>query len=261
MSSRKTLNSVWTNYASTGIFQSLYSLSDHATRFPWLESSDAAESFDLLYYTNQSGRKLISDLVTSLLDSNGVLTSEAKTTIAKVVAFKYERNWNKLWNTVIAAYSPIQNYNVTTTRELTTTGTEDESIDRDMTDDVDVTHGKVETLSHGATETTDESVYGFNSESGSPVPSGKTVTSDGGTDTTTNSGTDSTDRTVDDSSTRNKEESGTESEEIHKTGVIGTVSVQKLLSEERDVWLWNFIDQVFSDIDKILAIAVYDGCR
>ena len=58
-----------------------------------------------------------------------------------------------------------------------------------------------------------------------------------------------------------KEGSGSESEEVHKSGVIGTVSIQKLLSEERDVWVWNFLDQVFSDIDKILAIAVYDGCR
>lgn len=261
MSSRKTLSSVWSEYATTGIFQSLNSLQDHATRFPWISSQEEAAALDALYYTNQSGRKLISYLVEGSINSNGVLTTEGKAMLARVVAFKYERNWKRLWNTMIAEYSPTQNYNVTTTRELSKSDTEDETVNKDVTDDTDVTHGMVQTTSHGKTENTDEYTYGFNSVAGTPVPSGKTTIADGGTDTTTDSGTDSTGRVLNDDTTRSKEGSGSESEEVHKSGVIGTVSIQKLLSEERDVWVWNFLDQVFSDIDKILAIAVYDGCR
>lgn len=261
MSNRKTLSNVWPDYVTTGIFQSLRSLLHHETRFPWLGSQEEAEALDMLYYSNHSGRKLISYLVEGAVGSNGFLTSDGKSMLARVVAFKYERNWKRLWDTIITEYSPTQNYNVITTRELSKSDTEDETVNKDVTDDTDVTHGMVQTTSHGKTENVDEYTYGFNSETGTPVPTGKTNSVYGGTDTTTDSGTDSTGRVLNDDTTRSMEGSGTESEEIHKSGVIGTVSIQKLLAEERDVWVWNFLDQVFSDIDKILAIAVYDGCR
>lgn len=131
-----------------------------------------------------------------------------------------------------------------------TTGTE--------TDDKDIT----ETLTHNTEEEdtgtqtttrkgTDELEYNVTERS-----TGTQQTSTTGTDTTTYNTTDSNTGTSgvieggSDSHTRNYV--------LEKKGNIGLTPFQTLIKDERELWLWNFFQNiVFPDIDKVLTIPIY----
>lgn len=261
LSNKKTLMEAWGEPLSSGVFRLLRDLTNASTRFPWLKTDADSVLLDELYYRNHSGKKLVSNIITSSLNNKGNLPEASKIMLANIIALKYEENWRRLWETMVAEYSPISNYDVTTTRELSKEESEDESLNKATSEENVLTHGLSRSTVYGKTDTTNESTYGFNSAAGTPVPSGKVVDAASGADTTTDSGNDSTQIDRNDDASRLKAFEGAENEEIHKTGVIGTVSVQKLLSEEREVWTWSFYESVFADIDKVLTIAVYDGCR
>lgn len=261
MGNRPTLVDTWPLFETYGFFMHLRGLSNASSRFPWLPDNDSATYLDALYFLNHSGKRLISNLVNAFLDETGVLTTGAMRTIVNSIAFKYERNWSKLWNTLILTYDPAHNYNVTTTRELNRSDNEDESLNTTKTGSEAVIHGLEQETAHGKTTTDDTLVFGFNTPSTTPVPSDRSISADTGTTTVTNSGTDTNTRDLTDDSSRLKSTESEEVEEVHKSGTIGTVSVQQLISEERGLWVWNFYDQVFKDIDSELTIPIYDPCR
>lgn len=338
-SQRPTVNDIWPSVSRTGIFRQLKSLDTDGTRFPWLTTTDDASALNLLYYLNHSGKKLASNLLLYFVADDGILDSESLPTISNTVAFKYERNWRKLWNTLIIEYNPASNYKVITERELSREDSEDESLNsvKNATESVNygktqttshglkeettygrqdatthglkeettygkqeaTAHGHQEQTAHGLTTTDDTSRYAFNSASA--VPTDKVQSANTGTDTVTNSGTDTvTDSGKDtvqksgtdsvqssgkdtvqnsgsdtvsdtgndsktndatDDSTRIKSGESAETERVVKEGAIGTVSIQQLISEEHNLWIWNFFDQVFKDIDSELTLQIYDVCR
>lgn len=237
---------------------------------PWEEGLD--HTLDMEYFLNHSGAKFASPLVKyyynmggEYVDSNGHLTQVAKIPIADVIYVKYHVSWTRLWETNVAAYSPIHNYDMYEERDLTTT--EDETIDTDGTlsrgGTESTQYGRVETVGHGRTNEQMSYKYGINTATNDPKPSEKVENTEGGTTTTTLSGTDTDTRNLTDTTdeTRTKDNDGTEHEEIHRYGNIGVTTTQKLLQEERQLWLWNYFDQIFSDLDKELALAFHDPCR
>lgn len=128
------------------------------------------------------------------------------------------------------------------------------------------------------TTKTSESIYGFNSSDSSN--SNDTIVKNSGNDTTTVKTTDvlAHDTTVKnstsanqtlthnvtdtDSSTNSSKEGG---EDVHshsytltRSGNIGVTSSQQLIESERELWVWNFFnDVVFPDLDSILCLKVY----
>lgn len=42
-----------------------------------------------------------------------------------------------------------------------------------------------------------------------------------------------------------------------RAGNIGVMSTQDLIEQQRRVWMWNYFEVVFSDIDKTLALKIY----
>ena len=76
-----------------------------------------------------------------------------------------------------------------------------------------------------------------------------TVTSNGSRDTTKNlshSGNSSEDETI-----------------TRKThGFNGHLyTYQRLLSQERELWMWDYFEKVFQDVDRVLSLAIFDPCR
>lgn len=266
----------WTpiEWSSPGIFlqiDSSWSLrtSEFGQFPPWHGYVDAMD-LNREYFLNHSGGKFCSPLVKyyikeGYVDSDGVLTDTAKTQIARILISKYAQNWKRLWDTNVAAYSPIHNYDMYEERDLATT--EDETIDTDGTlsrgGTESTQYGRVETVGHGRTNEQMSYKYGINTNTSDPKPSDKVNNTEGGTTTTTLSGTDTDTRNLTDTTdeTRKKDNDGTEHEEIHRYGNIGVTTTQKLLQEERQLWLWNYFDQIFSDLDKELALAFHDPCR
>ena len=44
---------------------------------------------------------------------------------------------------------------------------------------------------------------------------------------------------------------------LKRSGNIGVTTSQQMIESERKLWLWNFFESVFSDIDKILVLKIY----
>lgn len=244
-----------------GIFSYLASAGD----MPWADDSNVDTSvLDLSYFGNHSGGKFCAPLIKIVLDENGKVPDSVRPTLAKVLVSKYLPNWTSLWATNVASYDPIHNYNMYEERDLTTTEDEEKVTDgtllRTGTDTLQ--HGKVESTAHGRTDETDLYKYGLNTGS-DPRQSDKTVDTEGGQTVVTDSGSDVDTRNLSDKNdvSETLDNDGTEHEEIHRYGNIGVTTTQKLIQEERNLWLWNYFDQIFADIDREFALAFHDFCR
>ena len=244
----------------------LFSVIAAQATLPWANAENVDNSvLDIAYFGNHSGGKFCAPLVKLLINDEGVIPAAARVTIAKILISKYLNNWNHLWETNVAVYSPIHNYDMYEERDLATTDDNVETTDGELsrTGTEGLTHGMVESTQHGRTEDNVGYKYGLNttvyqqnrSDENVSTEGGTTVTTDSGTDTTTRNLVDSTDQTV------TEDNEGTEHEETHRYGNIGVTTTQKLLQEERNLWLWNFFDEVFNDLDKELALAFHDPCR
>jgi len=233
---------------------------------PWANAENVDNSvLDIAYFGNHSGGKFCAPLVKLLINNEGVIPSAARVTIAKILISKYLNNWNHLWETNVAVYSPIHNYDMHEERDLATTDDNVETTDGELsrTGTEGLTHGMVESTQHGRTEDNVNYKYGLNTTVYQQNRSDENVSTEGGTTVTTDSGTDTTTRNLVDSTDQKvtEDNEGTEHEETHRYGNIGVTTTQKLLQEERNLWLWNFFDEVFNDLDKELALAFHDPCR
>lgn len=233
---------------------------------PWANAENVDNSvLDIAYFGNHSGGKFCAPLVKLLINDDGIVPQAARVTIAKILISKYLNNWNHLWETNVAVYSPIHNYDMYEERDLATTDDNVETTDGELsrTGTEGLTHGMVESTQHGRTEDNVNYKYGLNTTVYQQNRSDENVSTEGGTTTTTDSGTDTTTRNLVDSTdqTVTEDNEGTEHEETHRYGNIGVTTTQKLLQEERNLWLWNFFDEVFNDLDKELALAFHDPCR
>lgn len=257
------LRDVFSGWESgTGLFSFLAT----QTTMPWANAENVDNSvLDIAYFGNHSGGKFCAPLVKLLINDEGVIPAAARVTIAKILISKYLNNWNHLWETNVAVYSPIHNYDMYEERDLATTDDNVETTDGELsrTGTEGLTHGMVESTQHGRTEDNVNYKYGLNTTVYQQNRSDENVSTEGGTTTTTDSGTDTTTRNLVDSTdqTVTEDNEGTEHEETHRYGNIGVTTTQKLLQEERNLWLWNFFDEVFNDLDKELALAFHDPCR
>lgn len=228
---------------------------------PW-GTSPPADILNISYFGNHSGAKFCSPLVQYLL-SDSTLSDQSRQTLVSVIEAKYKINWTKLWATMIAEYSPINNYDMTedvtrnlnTTDEETNTKTLESSIDRNNTRNL------VDSTEHGKTTMETDSVQGFNSTEFKPAD--KSEIDEGGTTSEKHTGTDNVSTSQNDTEQGGKNASGTEKETIttHRVGNIGITTNQQLIREERELWVWNYFESVFRDIDKELTLFVYDPCR
>lgn len=130
-------------------------------------------------------------------------------------------------NTVTNGGSDIQTHD--TERDLTTahTGT------TDLTDTYNSTEAVENTTVNRGADTT--------SNLGTVTRTGKT----------TNSGTDNTQTTNTDTSITNGQTT------LKRSGNIGVTTTQQMLQQERDLWLYDYYNTVFSDIDSVIALSVY----
>lgn len=228
---------------------------------PW-GTSPPANVLNISYFGNHSGAKFCSPLVQYLL-SDSTLSDQSRQTLVSVIEAKYKVNWTKLWATMIAEYSPITNYDMTedVTRDLNTTDDETNTKTLGSTVERTNTRNLVDSTEHGKTTSEIDSVQGFNSTEFKPAD--KSEIDEGGTTSEKHTGTDNVSTTQNDSEQGGKNAKGTEKETIttHRVGNIGVTTNQQLIREERELWVWNYFESVFRDIDKELTLFVYDPCR
>ena len=76
-----------------------------------------------------------------------------------------------------------------------------------------------------------------------------------GTDTTERINTDTYNRSYTETGTDTTD--GTSSSKLTRTGNIGTNPFQNLLQQERNIWMYDFFEQIFKDVDSVLTIPIY----
>lgn len=224
--------------AGSGIFNVLSTLAD----MPWKNVETVHDgSLDIAYFGNHSGGKFCSPLVKLFLDEEGHVPSDARIQIGWVLISKYINNWRRLWDTNVASYTPIHNYDMTEIRGLKSAKSSAVVDSRNSTD----------TTTHGKTVDEMDYKYGLNTDISNPKPSDKSFIEEGGETEVESNSTGKT----------NSVGASEEDEEIHRSGNIGVTTTQKLLEEERQLWLWNYFDEIFKDLDRELALMFHDSCR
>lgn len=227
-----TLNSVYPEWLTKGIFSYL-----NALEVPW-KNDVSGNQLDIIYHGSRSGNKIIGSLIENYLDNNTV-SDDNKIIIAQAIYTIYIKNWNALYKTLSLEYNPIENYSMT------------------ETENVQDTHkGTIESNGNNTntyTETTlvdntsNNQLWGFNSTG--------SVNSDKQTGDTTRDVESTIDNTHKNTDRETKDI--TSDRTLKRSGNIGVTTSQQMIESERQLWLWNFFESVFSDIDKILVLKIY----
>mgnify|MGYP001658442746 FL=1 len=227
-----TLNDIYPEWITKGIFSYL-----NVLEVPW-KNDITGNELDINYHGSRSGHKLIGSLIENFLENN-VVSETNKITIAQAIYAMYIKNWNALYKTLSLEYNPIENYSMTETENVQDThrGT----LESDGSDTNTNTENTI------VNDTSNNQLWGFNSTDS--VNSDKQIG-----DTTKN---------IDGSMNATHKNTDTETKDItsdrtlKRSGNIGVTTSQQMIESERQLWLWNFFESVFSDIDKILVLKIY----
>lgn len=227
-----TLNSVYPEWLTKGIFSYL-----NALEVPW-KNDVSGNQLDIIYHGSRSGNKIIGSLIENYLDNNTV-SDDNKIIIAQAIYTIYIKNWNALYKTLSLEYNPIENYSMTETENVQDThkGT--------LESNGNNTNTYTETTL--VNDTSNNQLWGFNSTD--------SVNSDKQTGDTTRDVESTIDNTHKNTDRETKDI--TSDRTLKRSGNIGVTTSQQMIESERQLWLWNFFESVFSDIDKILVLKIY----
>ena len=277
-------------FEGKGIFASM-------TSTPWQDEIDGI-TLDIEYFGNRSGYKFCAPLVYNFLDEDGAVTENGRQAIARVLLARYSKPWTRLWNLMKSQYDPLDNFSITEEIDMTAhisgqdkskgTDTDKGTVETDHSGtDTNKSTGTEKTSRTGQNTSKDTSTAtGSGSASRSGYNSTSPVTVNG--QSAANSSTvnhveipnedntrtpdltdertlalkdkDTRDITIERNNLVERDNTQTDKGTRKRTGVSGLISRQRLVEQEREAWQWDFFESVFSDVDKILALSVYDPC-
>lgn len=267
-----TLNEAFSDYETKGgVFSNIDNL-------PW-SSIMVGPQMDTLYFDTHSGERFSSRIITRRVGDDGSLSSADRKKIATLVYARFRTQWSRLWATMNPDYDPLNNYKMQETAEGEESSTRTPDLTKGDTGTVQTTGQDTRTpnLTRNGTGTVKDEgsgtnknqngIWGFNSSESVPsdmsdgrVTNNNTTTRDL---TNTETGTDTTDHTNTDTYNRSYTETGTDttsgksSRKLTRTGNIGTNTFQNLLQQERNIWMYDFFEQIFKDVDSVLTIPIY----
>ena len=267
-----TLNEAFDDYETKGGIFSYLGVA------PWVHDVQGKQ-VDIMYFDAHSGDKFSSRVVTKRLGDDGTLTNALRMKISVTIYARFANQWTRLWATMNPDYDPLNNYKMEETVEGTESSIRTPDLTKGDTGTVQTTGqdkrtpdlsrkgtGTVKDEGSG-TNTNKNNLWGFNSSESVPSDmSDGTSTNDNTTTrdlTETETGTDTTDHTNTDTYNRSYTETGTDttagtsSRKLTRTGNIGTNTFQNLLQQERNIWMYDFFEQIFKDVDSVLTIPIY----
>ena len=250
-----------------GIFGTMYDL--HIP-LPWLtgqalEDAGIIVSNDLDYSLGHSYNKLISPLVTNMLDDNGTLDVSSAQMLANIIKIRYLDKWARIWQSIHLEYNPLNNYDMTeamtddeTVREYGKTETRTPTLTHTKTGTETNTPDVTETETPELTRT--DKVRGFNSSE--DVPSGSASSS--GTKTTVTEGENEIEYNITEEDTGTDEtvlggsDTQTRNYSLSFTGRVGNFSPSEMLEKELAFREFDYFNKVvFADVDKLLTLSIY----
>lgn len=264
---------VYSNYPTDGgVFSPM-------SNVPWADTMSGT-NLDILYLDGHSGERYCSNFINHRLNDSDVLSSDNRTLIANILWAMFGIQWTRLWATMKPVdYDPLTNYKMEETVEGTESSTRTPDLTKGDTGTVQTTGqdkrtpnltkantGTVNNEGSG-TNTNQNGIWGFNSSDSVPSDMSNGTATNKNTTTgnlsETETGTDTTDHTNTDTYNRSYTETGTDttagtsSRKLTRTGNIGTNTFQNLLQQERNIWMYDFFEQVFKDVDSVLTIPIY----
>ena len=245
---------------------------------PW-RSVISGNQLDTFYFCTHSGERFSSGIIIKFLN-NGSLRPNDQRRISEIVYGMFGIQWSRLWATMNPVdYDPLTNYKMEETAEGAESSTRTPDLTKGDTGTVqttgqnkrtpNLTKANIGTINNegSGTSTNQNNLWGFNSSTSVPSDmSDGTATNENTTTgnlSETQTGTDTTDHTNTDTYNRSYTETGTDttagtsSRKLTRTGNIGTNTFQNLIQQERNLWMYNFFEQVFKDVDSVLTIPIY----
>ena len=263
------LNDVFEDWLTgDGIFTDLNEFS-----VPWKtgEETDAdlIKNLNMAYHGSHSGDKNISPIVHKFLTSEDV---ETRTKLAGIIYTMFGDKWSKLWDAFNTEYNPLNNYDMVeheTPAETTHTVTPAETTETITPAETTETITPAETTEENkpAKVTTENGVSAFNSSDYSD--NSKSTTTGDDNDKGVNTfevNTAGTNKFEVDAAGTNKTEVDAAGSDVFtvqhertltRSGNIGVMSSQSLLSSEIELRKWLYYQSVFNDIDTILTLSIY----
>ena len=254
----------------------VFELVGATVEFPWHSDTTISDKgLDFDYHGNHSGKKIVSPLL-EVLAENNVVSQDDVSVLAEVIKSEYLLRWTKLWETLKFEYNPIENYamieegtDVTVGEgrgETTASTTYGRTENRTTTNKSSTAYGRTEDNTESATESAKNALYGFDSadptddssrdaetsSTSSVTTGGKDVIDGNGSDVMTTGGKDGN------SSTSKNDSKSTLTHRLTRSGNIGVTTSQQMLQSEREVWKYEYFQDVFADLDKILVLKMYE---
>lgn len=207
-----------------------------------------------IQYRSKSKIKTLSTVVLDLIDELGISkhmledyytpNERVYTILTEIISSRYYNKWLKIWETFSIEYNPIKPYDMTINETRAEQHGGSTEISRDSTRKTDS-----ETVNKITDDTTDNSIYGFNSVN--PVPSDKSVNN-------------SEENYTDDTTITDNSELSTkhgrkvdEDKDISRVGNIGNITQQELIEREREIHKYQIWDTIFKDLDSVLTRSKY----
>lgn len=195
---------------------------------------------------------------------------------SKVVAgivSRFRDKWTKLYATYQIQYDVLNNYEISIVGSRADSGTQTNSSSGTRNNQGSSSYSKTvystDTLSHGhnivGTATGNNNTFGFNTSSADGVPYAKsvsrTITNNSGSDTKqingTDTSTDSNSSQITDSLSGQGTLSNSRNYSETRIGRFGNFAPQDLIRKQMELWKESFFNEVFNDIDTVLALKVY----
>lgn len=220
----------------------------------WAEEFTNTSYLDMFFGMNY-GEKLVSPLLNFYCDDNGKVSNENLTALALMIYDIRGHEWEKLFDSLMAEYNPIENTEVH--EQISDTRAKNTTDGNTRTLNTQNTNSGTSNTNSSATGSGNDSnnVFGFDSVTAVGDSSGSN--SSQSSSTTQNA----TNNTINDTGTITDAGSGSESElytrSYTKHGNIGTQTAADLLGGNIELWKWTFILNIMDDISRIISLGVY----
>ena len=234
------------------------------------------DELDVLFFVNY-GDKNPAPTVTKLLSLTPTVIE--LTNLASVTKSVYYKKWDRLKSLLTLEYDPIHNYKDVLTEEVEDVGVDNvtETLSSESTRNVtgDRSNTRTDNLTNSiekegestTNSNTNDGIFGFNSSEASDSNTSTNVGST--TDTLSNVETSTGTQTI--TSEENQTFADTKSNDTTSTtttsnnrsrtsthsGNIGNLTTQQLMKQEIELWNWNFMQTVLTDVKEFLTIPVY----
>lgn len=222
---------------------------DVLTDMPW---SGLYESTDLnMLYLSHAGSRDVSPLINMIKADKETLDDNDRQRLGVLITAVNKQNWKYQWDALFANYNPIENYRMVEEEKSKNTNiieaTDSNTLSSTNTNTRDTTSS-----SNGSNNTTtDNKVYGY--DSNGPTNDSSNTVAGTNSNTITDTGTVTDSRSDTSSGTNSSTNNGTEDRTLTRSGNIGVTTSQQMITSELDLRKVKYLDIVMRDIDDMLC--------